>query len=95
MQQGLSGARRSDLELIADFMMKKCYLCSFNNGGHLFAAAGGGNVITVYNVTTHQVMATFKVCFCILQDVCMKGNGIASNDAVFVLSVIILEHAAI
>ena len=55
---------RSDLELISEFMMKKCYLCSFNNGGHLFAAVGGGHVITVFNVTTHQVMATFKVCAC-------------------------------
>lgn len=63
---------RSDLELICEFMMKKCYLCSFNNGGHLFAAVGGGHVITVFNVTTHQVMATFKVCmFALLSAICV------------------------
>lgn len=52
---------RSDLELIAEFVMKKCYLCSFNNGGHLFAVVGAGHVITIFNTVTHQIVATFKV----------------------------------
>lgn len=55
---------RSDLEEIADFPLKKCTLCSYSNGGQLFAAAGNGNVITVWSAITHQVLATFKVSFC-------------------------------
>lgn len=52
---------RSDLEEIADFPLKKCTLCSYSNGGQLFAAAGIGNVITVWSAITHQVLAVFKV----------------------------------
>jgi len=52
---------RSDLEEIAEFPLKKCSLCSFSNGGQLFAAAGVGNIITVWGCHTHQVLATFKV----------------------------------
>ena len=55
---------RSDLEPIAEFPMKKCSLCSFSNGGQLFAAVGFGNVITVWNAVTHQVLATLKVSSC-------------------------------
>lgn len=52
---------RSDLEQIAEFPLKKCTLCSFSNGGQLFAAAGVGNIITVWSNTTHEVLANFKV----------------------------------
>ncbi|DBB08551.1 TPA: WD repeat-containing protein 49 [Trebouxia sp. C0006] len=51
---------RSDLEEITEFPLKKCSLCSFSNGGQLFAAAGVGNIITVWGCHTHQVLATFK-----------------------------------
>lgn len=57
---------RSDLEEIADFPLKKCSLCSYSNGGQLFAAAGIGNVITVWSAVTHQVLATLKVGSCTL-----------------------------
>ncbi|KAL0041539.1 hypothetical protein WJX79_006848 [Trebouxia sp. C0005] len=51
---------RSDLEEIAEFPLKKCSLCSFSNGGQLFAAAGVGNIITVWGCHNHQVLATFR-----------------------------------
>lgn len=55
---------RSDLEEVANFPLKKCSLCSYSNGGQLFAAAGVGNIITVWSAVTHQVLATFKVGSC-------------------------------
>ena len=38
-------------------------MCSFSNGGQLFAAVGIGNVITVWSSGTHQVLASLKVSF--------------------------------
>ena len=52
---------RSDLEDITEIPLKKCTLCCFNNGSTLFAAAGAGNIITVWKGVSNQVLATFKV----------------------------------